>query len=210
MKKGLLFIFMFLLSGCLLTHKEVQEEQVDAKEDQDFDQEESTELAEEKKRRGVYIYGVDVMQKISQVETDMRELRGQIETSDKEQKDRMDQLEQGLLALIQTLDLRLASLINEVRGNNKKDQTSDPEKLFEKAEQFFKEEKWKSAIISYERYREQNKKGQFYEKATFQIGRCFQKLGMQKEAKVFFREVMESFPGSDMAKSSKKLLLPTQ
>lgn len=214
MKKATLVIFMLFLSGCLLTHKEVQEDRVDAKEGQkSVDQGELEELVEKKekgsakKRKAVLrVGGVDVMQKFSQMETDMRELRGQIETSDKEQKDRITQLEQGLLALIQTLDLRVASLISEVRGNNKKGKKDDPGELFETSEQFFKEEKWKSAIISYEKYREQNKTGKFYKKATFQIGKCFQKLGMQKEAKVFFREVVESFPKSDMAKSAKKIL----
>ncbi len=217
------FIFMLFLSGCLLTHKEIKKESAqstDSKEDQDWlDQEsdkETEELSGERqdhkkvtpKKARFLVGNMDVTQKISQIETSLRELRGQIESTDKKQKDRIAQLEQGLLALIQTLDLRVASLANEIKtGKNKKIQKKDePEKLFQKSEQFFKEENWKSAIIHYEKYREQNKNGEFYEKATFQIGMCFRKLGLKKEANVFFREVVESFPKGDSAQDAKKML----
>ncbi|MDE0119147.1 MAG: tetratricopeptide repeat protein [Bdellovibrionales bacterium] len=201
---------LFFLSGCLLTHKEVMEDMKLSHSDPA--QEPSNEITNSKKKlsirkEGVFIDGVSVTEKFSLIDTSIRELRGQIETANKKQKDRMDQTEQGLLALIQALELQVAALSNKIeRKKESKPEKKLPENFFEKAEKFFKEENWKAAIINYEKYREKNKKGSHYKKSTFQIGVCFEKLGMPKEAKVFFREVVESFPNSVEAKEAKKRL----
>ena len=213
MKSCLLLLFVLILSGCLLTHKDIEEEEYIGKEKEGHspiskEQEKQKEEGEESlKKKTIVVNKVSVMEKISQAEESIRELRGQIEKRGKEQENRLTELEQGLLALIQTLDLRLAALAEEVKKQKKEPEKSkDTMDLFQKAEKFFKEEEWKKAIINYEQYRKKNKKGKFYKQATFRIGLCFQKLNMFKEAKVFFREVLESFPNSDEAKKSKKLL----
>ncbi len=212
MRPYFLLLFMFFLSSCLLTHKEIEEElelgHSDNEETVDG-QADGQENQKEQHKKSVTAHGVSVVEKISQMEVSIRELRGQVEKMDKVQEDRVAELEKGLLSLIQTLDLRVATLAEEVK--NKKQQKNsvskdDPDRFFKEAEKLFKEEKWKAAIINYEKYREKNKKGQFYRKSTFQIGLCFQKLSMSKEAKVFFREVVESFPKSAEAKEAKKLL----
>ena len=218
MKSYLLLFFMMTLSGCLLTHKDIEEEEFVGKEKEGHpliskEPGEQKEKEEESlKKKTIVVNKVSVMEKISQSEESIRELRGQIEKMGKEQENRSAELEQGLLALIQTLDLRLAALAEEVKKQQKETKKSQSEKskgtkdLFQKAEKSFKKEEWKKAIINYEQYRKKNKKGKFYKQATFRIGLCFQKLNMFKEAKVFFREVLESFPNSDEAKKSKKLL----
>ena len=212
MKVYFLLLFMFLLSSCLLTHKEIEEELELGHSDKEETVDSPTEGRENQKeehKKTITTHEVSVVEKISQIEVSIRELRGQVEKRDKVQEDRLAELEKGLLSLIQTLDLRVATLAEEVK--NKKRQknsvsTDNPDKFFKEAEKLFKEEKWKAAIINYEKYREKNKKGQFYRKSTFQIGLCFQKLSMSKEAKVFFREILESFPKSAEAKEAKKLL----
>jgi len=227
MNRYLLLIFCFFLSGCLLTHKEIRKEldrdhsdepslrmeggagskAVDAKETKKIKGKGDKEAVGRKVNR-VRFGGVDVLEKFSQIDASLRELRGQIENRDKEYEDRMDQLEQRLLSLIQALDLRVAALAGELESGKKKGPKgkAGPERFFKKAEKYFEKEEWKKAIINYEKYREKNKKGPFYRKSTFQIGLCFQKLEMHKEAKVFFREVLESFPKSAEAKKARKLL----
>lgn len=211
MRKYLFFVLF--LSGCLLTHKDI-EEGLDYS-DQERADEQKKELTDikpteqGKHRENLTVHGgMSVMEKISQVEASIRELRGQMEKISKTQKDRSAELEQGILSLIQTLDLRVAALAEKVKSKKQKDLMAkdDPERLFKEAERFFKKENWKQAIINYEKYREKNKTGKFYKKATFQIGLCFQKLTMHKEAKVFFREVLESFPKSAEAKEARELL----
>lgn len=218
MKSYLLLLFTLILSGCLLTHKDIEEEEYSGTEKEGHppiskDQEEQKEKGEKSfKKKVVAVNKISVMEKISQSEESVRELRGQIEKLGKEQENRSAELEQGLLALIQTLDLRLAALAEEVKKQKKETEKSQGKKnkdavdFFQKAENFFKNEEWKKAIINYEQYRKEKKSGKFYKQATFRIGLCFQKLSMFKEAKVFFREVMESFPNSAEAKESKKLL----
>ena len=214
MNKYLLFLIMFVLSGCLLTHKDIADEREYPGQEKEEVNKEQEILKEEglSKKKNIFVNKISVMEKISQTEESVRKLRGQIEKMGKEQESRLTELEQGLLALIQTLDLRVAALAEEVKKQKKetkKDRKGKPDKeisLFQKAENFFKKEQWKKAIINYEQYRKGNKKGKFYKQATFRIGLCFQKLNMFKEAKVFFREVLEAFPNSDEAKESKKLL----
>ena len=211
MKRYSLFIFPFFLSGCLLTHKEIREDmkRSDSNEAQDGSHLEETDSKEKHNKKGglLLINGMSVTEKFSQIDTSIRELRGQTENTNKEQKDRIDQMEQGLLALIQALELQVAALANSAENKKEaKTEEDKPETFFEKAEKSFKEENWKAAIINYEKYREINKKGSFYKQSTLQIGVCFLNLGMHKEAKVFFREVVESFPNSIEAEKAKKLL----
>ena len=218
MKKYLFLLCMFFLSGCLLTHKEIKEEKNRADQEENW-LDEDTAVSQEAGVKRVKNKGVvntpSVIERVSQIETSLRELRGQIDNVSKQQEDRLVELEQGLLSLIQSLDLRVAALTEEVKAKKqsvaakpekKKEQNS--EEFFNKAEELFKDNKWKEAIIHYEKYREKNKnnKKKFYIKSTLQIGLCFQKLEMHKEAKVFFREVVESFPKSAEAKEAKKLL----
>lgn len=213
MKNYIFLLCLFFLSGCLLTHKDIEEElelgdsdREDAVEEEKVNVEQSNKEAQKKK---ITVHEVSVVEKISQIEVSIRELRGQIEKMSKVQEDRSNELEKGLLSLIQTLDLRVATLAEEVKNKKRKDSSirkNDPEQFFKEAEKLFKKQKWKAAIINYEKYREKNKKGEFYKRSTFQIGLCFQKLSMHKEAKVFFREIVESFPKSAEAKKAKKLL----
>ena len=135
MKNYLLLLFMLILSGCLLTHKDIEEEEYLGKEKEESssikkESGEDNELTEEfLGKKTAAVNRVSVMEKISQTEESVRELRGQIEKMGKEQENRSAELEQGLLALIQTLDLRLAALAEEVKKTTKRNQKISKRKI---------------------------------------------------------------------------------
>ncbi|MES2768565.1 MAG: tetratricopeptide repeat protein [Bdellovibrionota bacterium] len=74
---------------------------------------------------------------------------------------------------------------------------------YDSAEDLFSKKEWKSAILSYQAYRDANPKGKNYSDATYKIGVSFQELKMKDEAKVFFEEVLQKFPKSPAARKAK-------
>ena len=74
---------------------------------------------------------------------------------------------------------------------------------YEAAEDHFNKKEWKTAILSYQSYRDANPKGKNYSDATYKIGVSFQELKMKDEAKVFFEEVLQKFPKSPAARKAK-------
>ncbi len=77
-----------------------------------------------------------------------------------------------------------------------------PNKAYEDGETLFAQKKFKEAILSYQKYRDNMPKGKFYADATYKMGVCFQEAGLKDEAKVFFDEVTNKFPGSKEAKKA--------
>ncbi len=77
---------------------------------------------------------------------------------------------------------------------------------YHRGEDFFRQKKWKDAIVSYQKYRDNYPKGKFYPEATYQIGLCFLELGLKDESKSFFEEVKVKFPKSAVAKKADKKL----
>ncbi len=143
---------------------------------------------------------VDTSARLLQLEGYLRELRGQVEVLDKVQKDQA--------FLIQALDSRLIDLSKKSEAQNAPKDSSQltKEESFNQAELFFQKQQWKSAIVYYEQYRKDNKKGPLYKKATFQIGLCFKELKMKKEMRVFFQELIHLFPKSSEAKKARQWL----
>lgn len=74
---------------------------------------------------------------------------------------------------------------------------------YDAAEDLFNKKEWKSAILSYQSYRDTNPKGKNYADATYKIGVSFQELKMKDEAKVFFEEVVQKYPKSPAARKAK-------
>ena len=211
MKLGFIFFLTFLLSGCLLTHDDVREEI----ESEVAIQKQKNEESYKTVQGGVF----SVQAKVSEMEDSLRELRGQIdlllnkqeaqEQWNQDIQKQVEELNNNLNTTIQNLEEQVTLLtenLEQQKEEAKKLMENDPEYHFKVAEDFFNEEDWKKAIVSYERYREKNKSGKFFKKATFQIGQCFHNLDMKKEARVFFKEVVSSFPKSEEAKQAKKLL----
>lgn len=73
---------------------------------------------------------------------------------------------------------------------------------YEAGQEFFTKKDWKKAILSYQKYRDENPKGKSYPEATYKIGVSFQELGMKDEAKTFYDEVVSKFPKSDQARKA--------
>lgn len=75
--------------------------------------------------------------------------------------------------------------------------------FYETAQGFFDKKDWKQAILTYQKYRDENPKGGKFADATYKIGVAFQELGMKDEAKTFYDEVMSKFPKSEEARRAK-------
>ena len=79
--------------------------------------------------------------------------------------------------------------------------------VYDRADQHFKNKEWKQAILIYEEFRKKNPKSEKIKTATFNIGLSFKNLELTKEASIFFREVVELFPGSDEAQAAAEYLI---
>ncbi len=154
---------------------------------------------------------------IKELENNLRHLRGQVEVLTKNQADQdlniqvlsdhLKNLSQTKKEEIKETHISNASKKPKEISDKKLEKTNQLEKdPFKVAEKFFKESQWKQAIVYYEQYREKNKKGRWYKKATFQIGQCFKNLKMEIESRVFFQEVVNLFPKSSEATKARQLL----
>lgn len=89
--------------------------------------------------------------------------------------------------------------VKDVDKGKSKDKEKD---LMDIALGDFQEKKWKEAILNFDQYREKYPTGKYAPEATYKTGVSFQELGMKDEAKVFYQEVTEKFPKSDMSKKA--------
>lgn len=204
MKKNILFSFVmviFLTNGCM-THKDISEG--DFRRDTlpaEKNSEEKTVVTKEqndKKKQG------DSLQlKLLQIDSSLRELRGHIEVLEKKYQDQDEQIK----TLLTAQEKKAKEQVTPSQEKQNSPAEANNEDFFTKAEDFFKKENWRSAIIHYEKYREhKGKKDPLYKKATFQIGLCFKELKMETESNVFFREIINSYPQSPEAKQAKEFL----
>lgn len=74
---------------------------------------------------------------------------------------------------------------------------------FQVAEVHFKNKEWKKAILSYQKYSEENPKGKMVAESKYKIGVSFQELGLKDEAIAFFEEVVAQFPATEIGKKAK-------
>lgn len=63
----------------------------------------------------------------------------------------------------------------------------------DKGDRYFDNKKWSEAAAEYQAFRgkARSKKNEDYALATYKIGVCFQELGMEKEAKTFYKSVVK-------------------
>lgn len=140
-----------------------------------------------------------------------------------ESKRQSEILQEGILKLenqVQALQEEIVTLKTNKSGSSKtagnkddgnksgakdsdKGKPKDKEKdLIDVALGDFQEKKWKEAILNFDQYREKYPTGKYAPEATYKTGVSFQELGMNDEAKVFYKEVTEKFPKSDMSKKA--------
>lgn len=77
---------------------------------------------------------------------------------------------------------------------------------FPTGEAKFEQKDWRDAIFAYEEYRKNYPKGRQFVAATYKIGICFQELGMNDDAKLFYEEVIAKAPKSKEAERAKARL----
>lgn len=176
--------------------------------------------------------------KINDVQTELRQLSGRVETMEyasrnnqgagkaelEQLKKTVEAQNEKIKALEQHIEATETRLLGAIQSINappapppaKEDKAKKGEKpskkvedsdkggdQFNEAEALFGEKEYKRAIVKYEAYREGRTKGAKAAEATYKIGVCFDELGMKKEAKEFYQEVLEKFSGSKSAKKAK-------
>lgn len=124
-------------------------------------------------------------------------------------QDRMNTFKEALVSqekLIKDLAQKIEDLDKRLKKKTKLRAEKVPKGNYASGEYWFAKNEWKKAAKGYQEYRELNPNGRRYVDATFKIGVCFENLGLKKEAKVFYQEVVSKAPGSDLAKRASKQL----
>lgn len=207
---------VFLFSGCLKTREEVKE----VEQRQVMLQQVST----------LQKTNADVASRFDEVQDEIRQLNGRVEVVEnqiqkQDQKDSKSnanlaeqlsetQKRQGLLQESLTkMEQQLMALQNELvqlksaESSAAKSATTKAKTgkaSFDEAQEFFSQKDWKKAIVSFQKYRDDNPKGKNFLEATYKIGLSFQELGMREEARNFYDEVISKFPKSEEATKAKK------
>lgn len=115
---------------------------------------------------------------------------------------KVEELESKLAAAQKAQTTTAVAAVEKSTPASAKEKVKDSDS-YESAEEMFNKKEWKTAILSYQSYRDSNPKGKNYADATYKIGVSFQELKMKDEAKVFFEEVVQKFPKSPAARKSK-------
>lgn len=178
---------------------------------------------------------VETQGKIQEVSSEVLNLNGRIETVEAkiasldrgfqmrnrqgdqqvgEVSNRVKTLEEASLGLNQRMDSvieELKSLRAAVESAKKSEKSVAPSKgpergPFNTGEDEYAKGNWGEAILSYMKYREQNPTGKRYAEATFKIGYAFQQMGKSAQAKSFYQEVVNRFPGTPHAKKANSQL----
>lgn len=74
---------------------------------------------------------------------------------------------------------------------------------YDVAEDLFNKKDWKSAILSYQKFVEDNPKSKMVPDAKYKTGVCFQELGLKDEALAFYEEVSIQYPQTTAGKKAK-------
>jgi TolA-binding protein len=161
-------------------------------------------------------------------------LENQLQTMNKEREDEKKQYEQKLVLLQEAItklenDMNppadtednkavkndemqssddLAKAKNPKTTVNATDKKLDtkPANPLTAGEEFYANQDWKKAILSFHQYTDETPKGKHVPEAKYKIGVCFQQLGMREEAMAYFEEVAANFGSTDAGKKSKSRL----
>lgn len=124
-------------------------------------------------------------------------------------QDRMNTFKEALVGqekLIKELVKKIEDLDKQLKKKSKVKAEKVPKGNYASGEYWFAKKEWKKAAKGYQEYRELNPNGRRYVESTFKIGVCFENLGLKKEAKAFYQEVVSKAPGSELAKRANKQL----
>lgn len=209
-----LLMTSIFLTGCLKTRNEVREsEQRQVMQQQVVSMQKTN---------------ADSTSRVSDLEEQVRELTGRVDVvenrlgqsssgvenalkSSQEQSKDLNQkvmiLQEALLKMEKEIFAQNAE-INALKAQKAAAQAEAAAKSIKKdhyevAQKSFEDKEWKQAILSYQKYRDENPKGSKFADATYKIGVSFQELGMKDEAKTFYDEVATKFPKSEEARRAK-------
>jgi TolA-binding protein len=74
---------------------------------------------------------------------------------------------------------------------------------FLRAESYYSLKQFKKAIVDYSKFPEKFPKSKLMPTALYRIGRSFENLGMNEDAKGFYQELLDKFPKSPEAKKAR-------
>lgn len=77
------------------------------------------------------------------------------------------------------------------------------EALYLRGEAYYSLKQYKKAIVDYSKFPEKYPKSKFMPGALYRIGRSFENLGMNEDAKGFYQELVDKFPKSAEAKKAR-------
>lgn len=107
---------------------------------------------------------------------------------------------------MQAIAAALEAIKNQPKTIETKEAKSDVNDLYKKAEELFAEKDWKTAALTYQKFKETRPKDKRVADATYKMGVCFQELGLKDESAAFYEEVISRFPGTSAAKKSQTRL----
>jgi len=212
-------LLLFAFSSCLKTRDDVAQT------------EQRQVVQQQQGAASVKLVPQDLNSRVSDLEEEMRNLNGRIELAENASKNvnqqssndkkAQEQLQKDIATKFNffqeelvKMEAQLTQMQTELNGlknsmvansSDRNSTTATNSKLgtYDQAENLFKLKDWKKAILSYQKYRDENPKGKHFAEATYKIGVAFQELGMKDEARTFYDEVINKFPQTDMAKKSK-------
>ncbi|OYZ23808.1 MAG: hypothetical protein B7Y39_03540 [Bdellovibrio sp. 28-41-41] len=215
MKKLVVGLFlMAMMTGCLKTRTEVKETE--------------TKQVMAQQVTTLQRTNADTANRIAELEQEIREMNGKVEVlenklskqnpeNDKQMKNVNEQVGEANKKLavyqeellkqektIQQLTHEVETMKAEAAAANKPAEKETERKTpLQLADEHFKQNDWKKAIIQYQKYRDENPKGKKVAESTYRIAYAFGELGMKEEAKTFYEEVIAKFPASLEAKKAK-------
>jgi len=220
-KKIALFVLIGIgLTGCdmMMTRKDVKK------------QEEEKQLKDSV--ANIQRSKADHEMRYSDLQNDLRVVAGRVDTLDHNQqtsqqshKHEIDNLKKTIDAqnekmklLEQHLDAteqRLIAAINAGAASGSvpssqpvvKDVKKSEIDIFSEADALLAAKEFKRSIVKYQAYREKFPKGPKASEATYKIGVCFSEMGLKKDAKEFYKETIDMYPGTPSAKKAKYRLL---
>jgi TolA-binding protein len=230
MTKLLLALLIISTAGCLRTREEVNEMETSKQVQSQVSQVQKTKADSENKVLVLQdelrqLNGrLDVLERRAEqvtpatatgpTNTDVLEQMKIFEQSNAAMKMKIEELEQKIANLQKSpaasekmsgekISAAIASKEKDVKEPKEAKESKNSKNEYEEAEAAFGKKEWKTAILSYQNYRDANPKGKNYADATYKIGVSFQELKMKDEAKVFFEEVLQKFPKSPSARKAK-------
>lgn len=140
--------------------------------------------------------------KIDSVRNDKLTTQNQMAQGDQRTQEKMRAYEEAISKLeqeVQSLGAAVSAKSEAMEQVKKEEQALSANPL-EVADQRYAKKNWKDAILAYEKYRQENPKGKHYPKATLRMAQSFEEMGLKKEAKAFYEEIVNEYPKSAEAK----------